>query len=601
MAYPQFGVTLQPRSPFAVGRSGAQDPFQAALLSAQKLSEITSGRGGAFGSPGMGGAFSGGAPGPSMPGGFSGSTGRMPGGWGPSDPPPAPEPPQGTGVGGAFGPGSGGTGQLAPYVPREIAPAPPPTVGGVGAGGRELFLQTEGGRDRGDMGVQPGDPNTPQYYATKANEYNTASSRWKGTVTENDVRAFDQYAASYRQRTGKTPTVWDWLAAGRPTTKGDYYDDKAVEYNSYDTPWKGTIGRDDVVAFHSYVNEAKNAGKPVTLHITEWLNMGRPAHPRGINNPYEGWTSGTGTGVGTNSTAAPYGWVTLPSGAKLPAGPPSGAGNPNAPLTDTNTNTFLGTPPPPPDPSRNNSTATTTTNTTATATPGQPQLANFEDALRKTIGEVSARYQPGFSRDRDDLQARLMQTGAVTGALNAGGFTDVVGDEMVNLASKQSTQLGEEISKQTINATQLAMQKYVAELDDSFNRLQLRTNADLEAKAQELQKYGIDKGDLLERYKAELSLKGQTYSADRQVDAAALHAAASSAAANASAAAARYNADRDYAIGLVNADVMRENNLFDGYIKIAQLGNDWAKWILQGDPFGILTGGNVPGDVVVKP
>lgn len=252
-------------------------------------------------------------------------------------------------------------------------------------------------------------------------------------------------------------------------------------------------------------------------------------------------------------------------------------------------------------------TGTTTTTTTATTPPPfttnetTPQLGNFNDSLQRTIEEISKRYQPEFARQGDDLQRRLMQTGAVSGALNAGGFADVVGDELVNLAGKQSAQLGEEISKQTINATQLAMQKYVAELNDSFSRLQLKTNADLEAKAQELQKYGIDKGDLLERYKAELSLKGQTYAADKQVDAAAMQAAASGAAAAAQAAASRYNADRDYQLGLVNADINREQGLLQFMLGLSSQNADWLKWWTANDPFNILTGNQTPGDVVVKP
>ena len=435
--------------------------------------------------------------------------------------------------------------------------------------------------------VTPGDPGRAEYYASTAAKLNTTPSRWYGNITADDVRAFDAYSVSYTKRTGKpAPQVWDWLAAGRPQTTGDYYDDKAVEYNGYDTPYKGQINRDDVVNFHAFAKSRESAGLP-SMHITEWLERGKPMKgptagmPRGGSGVYVppgGWPRGSTYG----QPSPPSGGVPLPPAVTAPPPPTPTPGSQGAPLPPGGPQ-VPGLEPP------------------VTPQSGGPQLEDFNDSLSKTIAEISSRYKPGFDRANDDLQQRLMQTGAITGAVNAGGFTDVVGDALIGQGAEQSKELGAEISKQVINSQQLAMTKYVAELDDAFKSLQLRTNADLEAKAQELQKYGIDKGDLLERYKSELALKGVTYSADRQVDAAAMQAAASSAAAASNAAAAKYNADRDYALGLVNADVTREGNIWAGLVQLGLGSADWMKWFLASDPLGVITGNTPPGDVVVKP
>lgn len=293
-----------------------------------------------------------------------------------------------------------------------------------------------------------------------------------------------------------------------------------------------------------------------------------------------------------------------PRWGTIPTPPPStgGGASAGAPSPSTAGGAPVLSPPSSTTPPSDTGTTTTSASTTASqTTPAAPTLGNFNEALANTVAEVEKRYQPSFDRDRNDLQQRLLQTGAVTGALNAGGFSDVVGDEMVNLAAKQSAQLGEEISKQTINATQLAMTKYVAELENSFKNLELQTNADLQRKAQELQKYGIDQNVFMDKYKADLALKGVQYSSDAQVNAASMQAAASAAASQAQLEASRYNADRDYQLGLVNADITRENNIFRGMLEVASWGSDWAKLIFGSDPLGIFTGGQIPGDVVVKP
>ena len=126
-------------------------------------------------------------------------------------------------------------------------------------------------------------------------------------------------------------------------------------------------------------------------------------------------------------------------------------------------------------------------------------------------------------------------------------------------AQEQAT-LAPEFSKLSVNAQNMALSKYQSELSAMVTREQIKSGADLERAAQELQRYGIDKNDLLQRYQAELAKSGQMYSADRQVDAAKLQAAAAGAAANASASAARYNADLDFKLG---QQQLGQNNVFN--------------------------------------
>src|SRR6185503_19662703 len=159
----------------------------------------------------------------------------------------------GSAIGGTVNAGAQAPG-TPPAPPVGVPPASPSSrpntaagdleFGGYDAAGNAIYSQAEKTR-----AVGPG-PTGTDVYATRAAEHNAASSRWHGNITADDERAFDQYAASYKTRVGGVvPEIWDWLAAGRPQTTGDYYDDKALEYN-YHARTQGLyyapITRDDV-------------------------------------------------------------------------------------------------------------------------------------------------------------------------------------------------------------------------------------------------------------------------------------------------------------------------------------------------------------------
>lgn len=464
------------------------------------------------------------------------------------------------GTGGIVPPHMTGTGATpGGQLPRDHRPgpptAPPITPGGTGVppgGGAPVVPVTT----PPPAAAQPIDDRVQRYRQIKG-QINGKSYDY-GYITPEIIAQFDADMARARNT----------IDAAHPDGYRDINITDWLRIRGYDSP----IDRDTVRNMPDWLRNSSVSTRPNDRQTgipTRFGQSTKPTFIPGVAGPVG--TTFPGTGTATSGGGAVANW--LPPGAGGGATGTIGTEATGAPATGANG--------------------------AAPTAPIAPQ--GSEDILARTIQEISNRYQPGFARDRDDLQQRLMQTGALSGALNAGGFTDVVGDELVNLASKQSAQLGEEISKQTMNERQFAMQKYVAELNDSFSRLQLKTNADLEAKAQELQKYGIDKGDLLERYKAELQLKGQTYSADKQVDAAAMQAAASGAAAAAQAAASKYNADRDYQLGLVNADINREQGVMQFVLGLSGQNSDWMKWFLASDPFSVLTGSQVPGDVVVKP
>jgi hypothetical protein len=356
-----------------------------------------------------------------------------------------------------------------------------------------------------------------------------------------------------------------------------YFEQKAREYSSYDGPWKGKVTPQDVKDYHAYSAAVEAAGLR-TQHFTVWWENGKVTADKfkddmaGITRTRQ--TGRNSTGRGNEAPTDPRlptnnggGGGTGGSGSGTGG---TGSGNPSDPTRPP------GTPP-----------------------PAQPNLTNFNDVLNTVIGEVSQRYNPMFQQQQGDLQRQLQQSAAVSGALNSGGFGATAGKAMNQLMGQQGQQLGQEISEQTKNYSQLAMQKYVTEINAAVQQEQIRTNADLERYAQDLQKYGIDKNDLLARYQSQLALKGQMYSADRSVDAAALHAAASQAAAAASAQASMYAANLGYQSDLMRGDISREQNIMQFILGAYALGPDWARLILQSGPEGMF--GNVPGDVVVRP
>lgn len=253
------------------------------------------------------------------------------------------------------------------------------------------------------------------------------------------------------------------------------------------------------------------------------------------------------------------------------------------------------------------------------------ELQKFTEARNKDYG---AGFQPQFQNERDALTRQLEASAAADGRINSGGFGESLGRNQAQLIGEQGAKVadlqfkGDQAAQDRILAASSAAlqsatalhgidtaantQLQVAYLDDATKRYGIKTNDDLQkwlnsADSNTLAKYGIDKGDLLDRYKAELSLKGSMYSADRGLDAAAMSAAASQAGASAALEAARIGADASRFgdttranTALTGFDVDRENNIMRYILGMYGLNNDAIK--------NLLGGGSSPvGTVVVKP
>jgi hypothetical protein len=284
----------------------------------------------------------------------------------------------------------------------------------------------------------------------------------------------------------------------------------------------------------------------------------------------------------------PQGPTQNTGGESNPGGGPNGGGGTTGTYTATSKTASGDVPPPVRGPN--------------TPLPPDPTMTSFEDILTKTLSQVQQRFDPMFQQQQDDLQRRLTHNASLTGALDSGGFGETMATGLNQLAGQQSAQVAPIIADLQKTAQQQSLDKYQSELAAAVQKEQIRTNADLERFAQDLQRYGIDKDTLLKEYTAQLALKGQMYSADKGVDAAALQAAASSAAASAGAEAARYGAQLGFQSNVLDADIRREQNLMNYGLGIASLGPEWARLIFGSAPENLLTGnGNTTGDTVIRP
>lgn len=294
-----------------------------------------------------------------------------------------------------------------------------------------------------------------------------------------------------------------------------------------------------------------------------------------------------------------------PNAASAPPGAPPVAGTtpPPAGTTPPPSGTPPGTTPPPGAPPA------------PSATP-PPDIQSLIDMFRKEAGagngpNVESMLDPMFARQRQKLDETLRASAALTpGRLESGGFGMNEGQAISDLSGVQSGKLAdalqqEHLAQMTQNTqliqlgTQAGMQKYVADLSADLTKFQVNSNADLQKwlnnADNSLKKYGIDTGDVLARYQSELQLKGQMYSADKGVDAAALQAAAAHAAASASASASQANAKLQYDLGMQGLNVDREKNIGQYILGLLGLGN------LNLNSLNGILNGILPGTTVVKP
>lgn len=361
------------------------------------------------------------------------------------------------------------------------------------------------------------------------------------------------------QPSGRSRSVGSAGTIQNTIGQDDYYLQKANEYNQYDTPWKGTIGREDVVAYHRWAQEAAAKGH-TNVHITQWLQAGRPqtygdgfeipnpgggvtAPTDGADKPldiYDPSTFGPYRSYGDSSSEAmsmKYWKGQLAKGAITPerfaeiqrsvggeaipqlTGETGGgaAGGAGAQGGVTGVGGVAGIPA-----------------VNADGAGGAPVYQEFDPnslQMPDIASDLQKMYGQRFDTERQDLDRYMRHNAALTGAIDNGGFGSTYGREMGRLIGQQGAELGDK-----------AFQARESAMDRLLQANQFKNSFELDkwAKANEqaLQKYGIDRNELVARYSADQGLKGAKYGAD-----------AASSAANASAAASRYNADLDYQLG----------------------------------------------------
>jgi hypothetical protein len=227
---------------------------------------------------------------------------------------------------------------------------------------------------------------------------------------------------------------------------------------------------------------------------------------------------------------------------------------------------------------------------------GAPSITPFNG--NQNYGDIAAQYRAGmnpeFQNEQRDLARALTQHAAITGEINSGGNATTFGRSMGDLIAKQ----GADVADKAFQARESALNRTLdfSKFSNNFELEKWMASQD-----QTLKRYGIDQQTLMDKYKSELALKGEMYSADRGVDAAALHAAAASAAAEAGAQASMYNAQLGYQSNMLNSDVDRERNIMNYELGIAGLGPEYAKWLFSTSPEALLGGLQPPGQVIVNP
>lgn len=155
--------------------------------------------------------------------------------------------------------------------------------------------------------------------------------------------------------------------------------------------------------------------------------------------------------------------------------------------------------------------------------PNSPPASTPEsDALSRT----QHLYDPLFEQQRNDLARTLRAQGALDGSGNSGGFAESFGRSEARLSADQGAQLAG-LTEAQRNRDQAMT---IAVMNDATQRYGIKTNDDLQRwlndpKNDTLQKYGIDKNLLMEKYKAELGLQGSQLIAGASFNAAALQAA----------------------------------------------------------------------------
>lgn len=550
---------------------------------------------------------------------------------------------QGDPITAAYHAGTGSASAFSsPFAPATAAASyvPPPTslsaqnpdMGntGGGAGG------TEGGAGSG--ATAGGGTTTTPTTTTPPTTTPTTTTPGRGT----GPRPSNPSPAPNPTDAGGQPFTSDWEkywqqqgGAPRPAN----YDPNNLEqaaswYRTY--PGYTDVTSQDVAAYRALVTSGQiQSSESFTDY---WGTVGRTIRQNMMTNgqPGYGYSFGTSSPYDTSGNPAPpttIGTTTnAPGGGQYNTPQPVAPNNPGAPPTP---------PLPPPDPVVQPTTPGTTTpgtttpgtttpgtttpgtttpgtTTPGTTTPGtttptstdpnaniQSLIDLYNKDYQQNQPDMQKLLQPGFQNQQQMLMQQMQAQAALTpGRTQSGGFGQNEALGLSNLGAQQSTTMANAIQQQAIanqqQNTQLAqlattagMQKYTTDIQADLTKFQVNTNADLQkwldSQDNILKKYGIDTNDVLARYQADQQLKGQMYSANKQVDAASLQAAAAGAAAAASAQASMHNAQLQYQLGQQGLNVTNQNNYANwilGLLNSGQAGLNMLGGILGQTPGG---------------
>ena len=211
----------------------------------------------------------------------------------------------------------------------------------------------------------------------------------------------------------------------------------------------------------------------------------------------------------------------------------------------------------------------------------------------------------------DAVSRKATHMGALTGAVNSGGFIPGLTEALSPIANQFAAQKGETLFKaQQANADRV-LDKY------KFDNAQQLEQWIAEHKM-DLDKYGIDQNVLLGQFQSRNALAGAQAGANASTTAAQIGADASKYNAyldyvnqkygidvnrelgQGQLGLGYYNAGNNYSLGLYGTDVTRENNMMNYLANIYGMGPEWMKWLMAGDPSQLIPGGSQGNTVTIR-
>lgn len=183
------------------------------------------------------------------------------------------------------------------------------------------------------------------------------------------------------------------------------------------------------------------------------------------------------------------------------------------------------------------------------APPQRTDPTSFRDAVlpntpdhQAILAYLNRAFGPQNKMAQQDLANILRGQAALTGDLNSGGFSEVLGRREGALIAGQQADIADKAISVTEAAKDRALEQYKTEsetnlgryridadkfaalMDDDTKRYGIKTNADLERyvadRRADLEKYGIDVNAAMDKYKTDSQLAGTVYSSDQAFNAA---------------------------------------------------------------------------------